>query len=419
LISSSPHWRVILKRLAVVIVAVLVTSLLLRTVPRPFDWASTGWWDLCQSAWPYDIQTPLVQVVDIDDSSLERVGGRPWSRQIMTTILDRLREAGAAVVGFDLKFDGPARDEPSATGAEIDARFAEAIGRLPTLVGFMMMTDARGNGEVIRKAKFAFAGASFNPADHLYNAPAATVDFTALQSAASGVGYANVVVDSDGHIRRMPLIAMLQGKPVPSFEAEVVRVAKGKSFYVGAGNRYGLDRVMIGDISVRTSQAGYVWLRYGHSRPEQFIHAADVVAGTFDRSRVAGRIVLVGVSAPSLGDQWPSPFGANMPGVEILAQSVEQILQGALLSRPSWMAGIEVLTAIVAAALVVAVSAAGRFWALAAGGALIVLLMMLSGLAYVRWQVLMNPIPPALTIAIAAAGAALLRGRRERQRIEA
>ena len=409
--SSSLHWRGILKRIAVVIVAVLLTSLLLRTIPpRPFNWASTAWWDFCQRAWPYDIETPLVQVVDIDDGSLERVGGRPWSRSIMTTILDRLREAGAAVVGFDLKFAGPSQDSPSSTGAEIDERFAASIGRLPVVIGFMM-TDADGNGEVIHKAGVALFGPGFNPADHLHRFPEATVDLPTLQAAAHGVGYANALVDPDGRIREEPIIAMLRGKPVPSFAAEVVRVAKGKSNYFGIGNRDGLDKVIIGNIPVRTDQAGDVWLHYGRSRPERFIHAADVLAGTFEKSRVAGRIVLVGVSAPSLGDQWPSPFGAKMPGVEILAQSIEQILQGELLSRPTWMAGIEVLTAIIAAMLVAAISLAGRVWVVAAGGTLIVLTAALSGSAYVWWQVLANPIAPAFTIALATAGTALFRDR--------
>jgi CHASE2 domain-containing sensor protein len=100
-----------------------------------------------------------------------------------------------------------------------------------------------------------------------------------------------------------------------------------------------------------------------------------------------------------------------MPGVEILAQSIEQMLQGELLSRPTWMAGIEVLTAIIAAVLVAAISLAGRVWVLTAGGTLIVLMAALSGLGYVWWQLLANPIVPAFTIALATAGTALLRDR--------
>ena len=328
----------------------------------------------------------------------------------MTTILDRLREAGAAVVGFDLKFDGPSQDEPSATGTEIDERFAASIARLPVVIGFTM-TQGDGNGEVISKALIGFFGSGFNPVDHLHRFPAATADLSALQSAAHGVGYANVDVDADGYIREAPIIAMLREKLVPSFAAEVVRVAKAKSVYIAAGNRYGLDRVLTGNISVRTNQAGDVSLHYGHSRPERFIHASDVLAGTFDKNRVAGRIVLVGVSAPSLGDQCPSPFGAKIPGVEILAQFVEEILNGELLSRPNWMAGLEVLTGMIAAVVVAAIASADRVWIFAVSAALIVLTASLSAVAYVWWHVLATPVLPAFTIAVATAGAALLRGR--------
>src|SRR4029077_10280106 len=177
------------------------------------------------------------------------------------------------------------------------------------------------------------------------------------------------------------------------------------------GGRYGLQEGFFGKIAVRTSGTGDVWLRYGPSRPERFIHAADVLTDRFDREKVAGRIVLVGVSAPSLGDQWPSPLGSTMPGVEILAQEVEQMLQGELLSQPNWMIGAEFMAAVAASALMVAFSSLGRAWAISTGSAAISLTVILSVLGYARWHVLIDPIWPALMLAMVTFGATLIQKR--------
>ena len=69
----------------------------------------------------------LQQAVNADLSSdplLQSLSQWPWPRQIHATVLDRLIEAGASAVGFDLLFESP-----SSHGDEDDAAFAEALQR--------------------------------------------------------------------------------------------------------------------------------------------------------------------------------------------------------------------------------------------------------------------------------------------------
>ena len=397
---------VILTRIAVAaLVSVLVVVLLVRTFPDQFDRVSRSAWDLAQRADPYGAEEGPVQIIDIDDSSLPRVGGRPWSRQVMAELLEDLREAGAAVVGFDLKFAGPSADEATILGAEIDHHFADVIGKLPVVIGFMM-DESGENGPVVQKGAIAFTRTATTPP--LPRFSAAIVDAPELEAAAQGVGYANVRVDLDGRIRQIPLFALLHGKIVPSFAAEMVRVAQGAYAYVGTGGSYGLDRVLIGKVPVSTDAGGQVWLHYAHTRPDRFIHAADVLAGTFDRARISGKMVLVGVSAPIFGDRWPSPLGSEMPGVEILAQLVEQILHGDLLSRPLWARGAELLFVVIAALAVTLSASFGRRPLFAASGVLIVSAVVWVGWAFAQWHILVDPIMPLFGIAIATCGGFLI-----------
>jgi len=59
-----------------------------------------------------------------DDPLLQRLTQWPWPRQVHAAVLDRLFDAGASTVGFDLLFEAP-----SSYGAADDAAFADALQR--------------------------------------------------------------------------------------------------------------------------------------------------------------------------------------------------------------------------------------------------------------------------------------------------
>src|SRR6188508_210158 len=48
-----------------------------------------------------------IVVVKIDNESLREVGRWPWPRRVYAPLLDRLNEAGAKRVFFDIQFYGP------------------------------------------------------------------------------------------------------------------------------------------------------------------------------------------------------------------------------------------------------------------------------------------------------------------------
>ena len=71
-----------------------------------------------------------------------------------------------------------------------------------------------------------------------------------------------------------------------------------------------------------------------------------MLAGNFDAARVADHIVLVGASAAGLNDLKATPIAPDMPGVEIHAQLIEQVLGQDFLFRPDWAPGAEILFAV-------------------------------------------------------------------------
>src|SRR6516165_3134968 len=354
--------------------------------------------DLYQKAAPREAGDAPIRVVDIDDPSLKKIGQWPWPRTVVAQIVDRLREAGAAVVAFDIDFAEPDRTSrklllplltQNGVGAgeaerllaalpDPDQRLAEAMGALPVVTGFIL-TDRGQTRPPLPKAGFALAGD--DPLGHVDSFAAAVSNLPELEAAAAGDGFLNQSVDWDHVVRRVPLILRLGEKPYPSLAAEALRVALGAPSYVGRavganaeksfGEKTGLTAIRIGQLAIPTDAAGRVWLYYAAPRRDRFVFAADVLSGKFDPALFADHIVLVGTSAAGVvNDLQATPIARDVPGVEIHAQLLEQILQGAFLVRPDWAVGAEILfTLLVGIGLILALPRIGALPSAALGGA--------------------------------------------------
>jgi len=48
--------------------------------------------------------TQQVVIVDIDEKSLQKYGQWPWSRNIVASLIEQLRDDGAGIIGMDIVF---------------------------------------------------------------------------------------------------------------------------------------------------------------------------------------------------------------------------------------------------------------------------------------------------------------------------
>ena len=365
-----------------------------------------------------------VRIVDVDEASLQRVGQWPWPRTQLARIIDRLKEAGARTVTLDLILAERDRLSPDAfarlyadvpelapmIGAAAnlpsnDARLAEAIAAAPVILGL-----AGGGGTAKAPAplaRFAFAGD--DPKDYVPHFPGAISDLPELNAAASGLGAVNWIPYGDQVIRRVPLLVAVAGTLYPSLPLETLRVALGETtVFVRAsggsgmsafGQRTGIESVRVGNVVLPTDADGELWLRLSHTDPGRYISAHNVLAGTFDASTVAGRHILIGTSAVGLLDLRATPLDAAVPGVEVHAQALEQMLSGDHLSRPAYATGAELLFLVVFGAVVAwMIYRIGAVAAAAIGALAILAVVSASWLAYANVGLLFDPVYPALAI---------------------
>src|SRR5204863_1680875 len=117
----------------------------------------------------------------------------------------------------------------------------------------------------------------------------------------------------------------------------------GAQGFESFGERTGVGAIRVGSVSVDTDAHGRISLYDTGHLPERFVSARDVLKDTVAADKIDGHIVFVGTSAVGLKDLRNTPLQSSVPGVEIHAQVVEQILTQNFLDRPDYADGAEFL----------------------------------------------------------------------------
>jgi adenylate cyclase len=353
--------------------AILIGALALRAAdPLPLQQLRNLTFDSYQRLEPraYDPAVP-VTIAAIDEKSLARFGQWPWSRTILARITDRLTELGAAAVAFDVIFAEPDRTSPAAIAATLpqdakydpvrtqlaelpdpDVEFAAALARSPSVLAFTFSDDpALAHKALDEKFGVARVGdPELDVAQFVRGGRYAVAPLPALSASAHGLGDVQVgIPDPDGIVRRVPLVTRIGGELFPSLAADALRVALGGQTaqvrvskkrtvsLFGIGYEVwlqGIDKMRIGEAVIPVDANGELLLRDSGPVPRRYVSLADVLEPAFDAAAVQGRIVLIGTTVEGLKDQHATPLSPHVPGVEIHAQILEQILGGSYLDRP-------------------------------------------------------------------------------------
>ncbi|MGB7299454.1 MAG: adenylate/guanylate cyclase domain-containing protein [Burkholderiaceae bacterium] len=279
---------------------------------------------------PFD--TTKVVIVDIDEESLSTIGRWPWSRRTVADLATRITEEGnAAVLGFDVVFAEPEREDQLA-----DQQFALALSQKPIVLGYYFTSDRGGQTSGMLPAP-AFESATL-PADItrlVWNGFGANLPM--LQTASADAGFFNPVLDPDGVTRSLPLLTEFDGQIYESLALRLLRRYLGNAVLAVEEDQIQLagDRARI---SLPLSEGLTALVPYtaapAPGKPRfTYISAARVLNGNVDWKLFDDKIVLVGTSAPGLGDSRATPVSAAFPGVEVHATLINGALENRMLSR--------------------------------------------------------------------------------------
>ncbi|MEQ5775273.1 adenylate/guanylate cyclase domain-containing protein [Thalassospira sp. NFXS8] len=416
---------------------VLITCVVLRWQDVPLvGQLRMNVFDTYQRIEPRQYQDVGVRIVDIDDKSLAELGQWPWPRTRLAELVYRLRMAGATVVGFDVIFAEPDRTSPSrvigdwpqddntakirelATGLpDHDALFAQFIGGVGQIVTATQLTNNPLVTIPRQVGNFSVAGSQGrNIAEYIPTLAGATTNLPAIEDAAAGNALINVTPGADGVVRRVPLLLALDaeqpliGKPVyPTLSMEMLRVMQdapktmnvrlsGASGAASWTTSDGVDAIRVGQLTIPSDATGNMWVYFTGHQQDRYVSASDVMNDKLPKGALQDTAVLIGTSAAGLLDLRSSPLNPVLPGVEVHAEMLEQMLLQQFLSRPYWASQAETLAlVIVGLFFVIAIPRLGPLWPAIIGVAVIAGAIGFSWWAFRQHHMLIDPLYASLS----------------------
>jgi diguanylate cyclase (GGDEF)-like protein/PAS domain S-box-containing protein len=225
-----------------------------------------------------------IVLVTIDRQSLLRLPGWPWPREYHATVIERLIDAGVTKVAVAIDFSTP-------SDVQNDRRLATAL--------------ARAGPDRVALPVFRQTGDDADEVQHV-------VEPIPLFRQHSALASADVWPDQDGLVRRFDAHQNVAGASIPTLPgwllSEREKQAKGNHI----------------DFSIEPSTI-------------PVISFVDVLEGTFDPTRAAGKRVLIGATAVELGDEVSVPRHRLLPGTVLQALVAETLLQqGAIRAVAGW-----------------------------------------------------------------------------------
>ncbi|MCL2635982.1 MAG: serine/threonine-protein kinase, partial [Betaproteobacteria bacterium] len=314
-----------------------------------------------------------VAVIAIDEKSLAELGPWPWPRELPARLIDLLAGAQVKMIGTTLLF-AEARREPAndlirrlaaivdrvgrdnlahlPAGAEIvavlgeaeaavngDRRLAESLARAGNVVLPLQFALGEGGDHAeppspVAASRLAQVGEGTGTAASV---SAMRAPLALLAEQARAFGHANPIADDDGRVRGEALAVRYGDQFYPSLALTLAAASRdvapgdirGRS---GESLRFAGLRIPV-DAATRLHPFFYPGAKGRPPFPVASFSA--VLSGAAPVAGYAGKIVLIGVTAPGIEAPLATPVGTMAP-VLVVAQTLSSLLQEDFIVVPEW-----------------------------------------------------------------------------------
>ncbi|TKB25072.1 CHASE2 domain-containing protein [Desulfopila sp. IMCC35006] len=294
-----------------------------------------------------------IVTVAIDETSVEKYGQWPWPRYRLGQLLEKIAHGRAKAIGIDIIFaerdrtspvlqrenltdDIGSRTDTSDFPSEIfdhDTYLAKILSKGPYVLGYTFLFNnsastpqncslhpipltRRGNNDSVASAVY------FHRADGVI------CNYDVLAKAAPASGFLNGTPDPDGILRRLPLLIEYQDSFYPSFALAVLLQLQPLNTQSVLSRKYLVPVYSAGDYHIPVDEQGNFLLGPArHAQSPQY-SATKILSGKIDPNLFKDKIVLVGLTAAGLSQEYPTPIGTARSSLDIHRYSLESLISG-------------------------------------------------------------------------------------------
>lgn len=301
-----------------------------------------------------DAPEQRILIVDIDESSTDRLGPWPWPRARIADLVETLLgQYGVRGVALDIVLPDP-RD------ADGDRRLAMLSEHGPLVLAQAFdfqagrpqpLLDGQPGGATTRHGNGGMPATG-------YIATHATL------SRNGKVGNIGFVPDADGVLRRIPLLTRFDGRTYPALGVALVECCSG-------GAPLALPSSGVARIAYRRDWSAYT-----------VATAAEILDGAYGPDAFRDRLVIVGSSSLGQGDRVATPLGSSRPGLGVQADILSMLLDRQDGKAPAPWPGTLIACLFALASTGVALVGFPRLSAIASVGMLSTMALLWLGIAY-------------------------------------
>ena len=282
-----------------------------------------------------------VTIVDIDEKSIAKVGQFPWRRDIYSIILQNLNQHNPKAIAFDIVFSEEDKQNPKdlllklqkesnqlidIEVADTNKIFVDSIKSSKIILPILgepndnfVKNDSEPKVRIVTKGE--------DPKNFIYKYKNKIISLEEISNAASGIGSISLIPNIDGIIRNVPVLYDIDNRIWPSLALETVRVATDQKNLLVKSNKNGIELIKTRKNSIPSDQNAVINIKFNKFSKENYVSAIDVINNDFDQKRINNKIILIGSSAQALFDIVKISNGKTVPGVEVHAHIIDNILK--------------------------------------------------------------------------------------------
>ena len=278
-----------------------------------------------------------VVIVDIDENSINELGQFPWRRDIHSKIIENLNKANAKVIAFDIFFSEPDKQNPKLFIEEFkiqnqvnkiidsDQLLSSSIEQSNVILPLVGAVDDKVFDENVNiKANLIQRGES--PSKFLYSFNSLITSLPKFNDNAKGLGAISIIEGEDGILRSVPMMININKSIIPSLSIEAVRVFNNQKIILIESNSSGIQKIKGRTNEIKVDENALLNVKYKQFNDDLYISASDIFYNNFNHENVKNKIILIGSSAQGIFDLVKTPTDKIIPGVEVHANIIENIL---------------------------------------------------------------------------------------------